>query len=81
MADIKEKLKNLESKTNKLEPSLKKHKQTLEKSTDDDSQICDEMFYVKSAHVLTEIKVKYLKLLRNILESSREELKNFKWKP
>ena len=64
----------------KLESFVQEHKEALQKTTADISQIRSKMSSVEFVPVLTEGEIKSLEVLENTLESSREELKNFKWK-
>ena len=59
---------------------MQEREEALQKTVVDTSQIRSRMSFVESVPVLTEGEVKSLEVLQSTLESSREELKNFKWK-
>ena len=64
----------------KLESFVQKRGEALQKTTVDTSQIRSKMSSVESVPILIEGEIKSLEVLQSTLESSREELKNFKWK-
>ena len=75
-----EEIKDLEDRKRKLESFVQEREEALQKTAVDTSQIRSRMSFVESVPVLTEGEVKSLEVLQSTLESSREELKNFKWK-
>ena len=70
----------MEYRKMKLESFVYEHEEALQKTLTNTSQICSKISFVESVHVLTEGEIKSLEVLQSTLESSREELKNFKWK-
>ena len=64
----------------KLESFVQEREEALQRTTTDTSQIRSKMSFIEFIPVLTEEEIKSLKVLQSTLESSREELKNFKWK-
>ena len=69
----------MEDRKRKLESFVHEHEEALQKTTADTSQIHSKMSSVESVPVLTNGEIKSLEVLQCTLESSREELKNFKW--
>ena len=59
---------------------MQEREEALQKTAVNTSQIHSRISFVESVSVLTEGEVKSLEVLQSTLESSREELKNFKWK-
>ena len=80
LGKAKEELKDLEDHKRKLESFVQEREEALQKTIVDTSQIRRKMSFVESVLVLTEGEIKSLEVLQSTLESSREELKNFKWK-
>ena len=80
LSKAKEELKYLVYRKRKLESFVKEREEALQKKAADTSQIHSKMSSVETVPVLIEGEVKSLEILRNTLESSQEELKNFKWK-
>ena len=78
--EAKKELKEMEYRKMKLESFVQEYEEILQKTTADTSQTRSKMSSVESVPVLTEGEIKSLKILQSTLESSREELKNFKWK-
>ena len=78
--EAKKELKDMEDRKMKLESFVQEQEEILQKTTVDTSQIRSKMSSVESVPVLTEGEIKSLEVLQSTLESSREELKNFKWK-
>ena len=75
LEEVEKELHSLQCKRNKLESSVKKTKDTLEKRKADVSKIHEEMASIESS------QTKNLELLRSLLESFKDDLQNFKWKP
>ena len=73
-------IKDLEDHKRKLESFVQEREEALQTTAADTSQIRSKMSSVESVPVLTEGEIKSLEVLESTLESSREELKNFKWK-
>ena len=70
----------MEYRKMKLESFVQEQEEALQKTTANTSQIRSKMSSVESVPFLTEGEIKSLEVLQSTLESSREELKNFKWK-
>ena len=68
----------MEYRKRKLESFMQEREETLQKTTADTYQIHSKMSSVESVLVLIEGEIKSLEVLQSTLESSREELKNFK---
>ena len=78
--EAKKELTDMEYCKRKLDSFVQKREEALQKITADISQIRSKMSSVESVPVLTEGEIKSLEVLQSTLESSLEELKNFKWK-
>ena len=59
---------------------MQEREKALQKITVDTSQIHSRISFVESVPVLTDGEIKSLEVFQSTLESSREELKNFKGK-
>ena len=68
----------MEYRKMKFESFVQEHEEILQKTTADTSQIRSKISSIESVPVLTEGEIKSLEILQSTLESSREELKNFK---
>ncbi|OMO55335.1 hypothetical protein CCACVL1_27306 [Corchorus capsularis] len=81
LAKVKKEISVLQEKKAKLESSLKENDKALEVVRAHVSHIREEMASAESCPILSEADAKALKVLEDILRSSREDLKNLKWKP
>ena len=70
----------MEYRKKKLKSFVQEHEEALQKTATDTSQIRSKMSSIEFVPVLIEGEIKFLEVLQSTLESSREELKNFKWK-
>ncbi|XP_021299430.1 uncharacterized protein LOC110428081 [Herrania umbratica] len=81
LTNLQEEIDALCRKKGEIESSLKANKKEVKMREVNIFDINEEITSIKSSPTLSESEVNSLKLLRNMLESSREELNNFKWKP
>ncbi|OMO88370.1 hypothetical protein COLO4_20282 [Corchorus olitorius] len=81
LTKVEKEISALQEKKAKLESSLKENEKALEVIKADVSHIQEEMASAESRHILSEADANALKVLEDLLKSSREDLKNLKWKP
>ncbi|OMP03101.1 hypothetical protein COLO4_10628 [Corchorus olitorius] len=79
--EVEKEISALQEKKAKLESSLKENEKALEVIRTDVSHIQEEMASAESRPILSEADANALKVLEDLLKSSREDLKNLKWKP
>ncbi|OMP04424.1 hypothetical protein CCACVL1_02163, partial [Corchorus capsularis] len=81
LTKVEKEISALQEKKAKLESSLKENDKALEVVRAHVSHIREEMASDESCPILSEADAKALKVLEDTLRSSREDLKNLKWKP
>lgn len=81
LTKVEKEISALQEKKAKLESSLKENEKALEVIRTDVSYIQEEMASAESRPILSEADANALKVLEDLLKSSREDLKNLKWKP
>ncbi|OMO95483.1 hypothetical protein COLO4_15854 [Corchorus olitorius] len=81
LTKVEKEISALQEKKAKLESSLKENEKALEVIRTDVSHIQEEMASAESRPILSEADANALKVLEDLLKSSREDLKNLKWKP
>ncbi|OMO88400.1 hypothetical protein COLO4_20277 [Corchorus olitorius] len=81
LTKVEKKISALQEKKAKLESSLEENEKALEVIRTDVSHIQEEMASAESRPILSEADANALKVLEDLLKSSREDLKNLKWKP
>ncbi|OMO81763.1 hypothetical protein COLO4_23427, partial [Corchorus olitorius] len=79
LTKVAKEISALQEKKAKL--SLKENEKALEVIRTDVSHIQEEMAYAESRPILSEADANALKVLEDLLKSSREDLKKLKWKP
>ncbi|OMP12719.1 hypothetical protein COLO4_02834 [Corchorus olitorius] len=81
LTKVEKEISALQEKKAKLESSLKENEKALEVIKTDVSHIQEEMASAESRPILSEADANALKVLEDLLKSSREDLMNLKWKP
>ncbi|OMO94188.1 hypothetical protein CCACVL1_06120 [Corchorus capsularis] len=81
LTKVEKEISALQEKKVKLESSLKENDKALEVVRADVSHIPEKMASAESCPTLSEADANGLKVLKDILRSSRKDLKNLKWKP
>ena len=79
LSKAKKELKDLKYRKRKLESFVQESEEALQKTIADTSQIRSKISSVESVPILIKGEIKSLEILQSTVESSRKELKNFKW--